>query len=309
MSPAQTRTGPVVTGFDGSPEARRAVRWAVAEAKALDRGLVLAYCTRDRLPPPGADLVAAPMAAVVVPAAADEADAVESARRQLASMAEAIQRTDPDLDVRTVVRGGTPDVVLTTVADETDAAMIVLGESHTGVFTRAVLGSTESGVTRTAGRPVVVVRGEEPAPSGPVVLGTDGSEQSTQAAGFAFDFAARHGLAVHAVHVARIPVWGPAAEPLLGGPVLDPAPAIPQEIADELVDRQLKPWQERYPEVSVRIVHGIGPAGQALTGQSTDAALLVLGRSDRGDLKRLLLGSVSDDALHHAHCPVAVVRS
>lgn len=309
MSPAQTRTGPVVTGFDGSPEARRAVRWAIAEATALDRGLVLAYCTRDHLPPPGADLVAAPMAALVVPAAADEADAVEAARRQLASMAEAIRRTDPDLDVRTVVRGGTPDAVLTAVADETDAAMIVLGESHTGVFTRAVLGSTESGVTRAAGRPVVVVRGEEPGPSGPVVLGTDGSEQSMPAAGFAFDFAARHGLAVHAVHVARIPVWGPAAEPLLGGPVLDPAPGIPQEIADELVDRQLKPWQERYPEVSVRIVHGIGPTGQALTVQSTEAALLVLGRSDRGALKRLLLGSVSDDALHHAHCPVAVVRS
>ncbi|GAB3726491.1 universal stress protein [Amycolatopsis oliviviridis] len=283
MSADRTLPGPVVTGFDGSPEARRAVGWAAAEAKARGLALFLAY-------------------------AGDPAE-VEHAREQLASMTEALERSDPGLDVRTLVRGGTPEQVLTAIAEETDAAMIVLGESHTGLFTRAVLGSTESGVTKTAGRPVVVVRGEEPAPDGPVILGTDGSEQSAQAAGFAFDFASRHGLTVHAVHVARMPIWGPASEPLLGGPVLDPAPGLPQEVADELVARQLKPWQERYPDVSVELVHGVGPAAQALTVQSSEAALLVLGRSDHGDLRRLLLGSISDDALHHAHCPVAVVRT
>ncbi|MEV6909054.1 universal stress protein [Amycolatopsis sp. NPDC051071] len=281
MSFAQRGTGPVVAGFDGSPEAGRAVAWAVAEAKHQCRGLVLAYCTDDE----------------------------ESARQRLDSTVEALRRDNPGLDLRTVVRGGTPDAVLTSVADETDAAMIVLGESHTGVFARAVAGSIESEITRTAGRPVVVVRGDEPRQDGPVILGTDGSEQSAQAAGFAFGYAARHGLAVHAVHVARMPAWGPSTEPLLGGPVLDPAPSIPQEAADELVGRQLTPWRERHPEVPVRILHGIGPAGQSLTEHSTDAALLVLGRSDHGDLRRLLLGSVSDDALHHAHCPVAVVRS
>ncbi|MFI9454733.1 universal stress protein [Amycolatopsis sp. NPDC052450] len=307
MSAAQTGTGPVVTGFDGSAEARRAVRWAVAEAKTRGLGLVLAYCTHDRLPPPGSDPVATPLNEAV-PQAADEAD-VEPARRQLASMAEALKRSEPDLEVRTVVRGGTPEHVLTSVADETDATMIVLGESHTGLFARAVLGSTESEVTKTAGRPVVVVRGDEPPPGGPVILGTDGSEHSAQAAGFAFDFASRHGLTVHAVHVARMPLWGPASEPLLGGPVLDPAPGIPQEVAAQLVARQLEPWRERYPEVSVELVHGVGPAAQALTVQSSEAALLVLGRSDHGELRRLLLGSVSDDALHHAHCPVAVVRA
>ncbi len=281
MSFAQHGTGPVVAGFDGSPETGRAVAWAATEARTRGRGLVLAYCTPDE----------------------------ESARRRLDSAAEALQRTDPDLEVRKITRDGAPDTVLTAVADETDAAMIVLGESHTGVFSRAVTGSTESGVTRAAGRPVVVVRGQEHHQDGPVILGTDGSEQSAQAAGFAFDYAARHGLAVHAVHVARIPAWGPSTEPLLGGPVLDPAPSIPQEVADEHVGRQLNPWRERHPEVPVRIVHGIGPAGQSLTEHSADAALLMLGRSDHGDLRRLLLGSVSDDALHHAHCPVAVVRS
>ncbi|OXM50172.1 universal stress protein UspA [Amycolatopsis thailandensis] len=283
MSADRTRPGPVVTGFDGSPEAGRAVRWAAAEAKARGLGLVLAH--------------------------AGGAAEAESAQRQLASTVDALGRSDPGLDVRTVVRDDAPEQVLTAVAEETDATMIVLGESHTGIFARAVLGSTESGVTKTAGRPVVVVRGEEPPPDGPVILGTDGSEQSAQAAGFAFDFAARHGLTVHAVHVARMPIWGPASEPLLGGPVLDPAPGLPQEVADELVARQLKPWQERYPDVAVEMVHGIGPAAQALTVQSSEAALLVLGRSDHGDLRRLLLGSISDDALHHAHCPVAVVRA
>ncbi|WP_410598194.1 universal stress protein [Amycolatopsis sp. lyj-90] len=303
MSHAQQGNGPVVTGFDGSPEARRAVAWAVAEAKTRGRGLVLAYCVKDRLPPPGSDPVAAPLTQVVPEAAG------EPAGRRLQDMAEELQRTDPDLEVRTVERGGTPDEVLVSIADETDAAMIVLGESHTGVFARAVTGSTEAEVTQHAGRPVVVVRGEEPPPDGPVILGADGTEQSAQAAGFAFDFAARHGRVVHAVHAARLSIWGPASEPLLGGPVMDPVQPIPQEIADQLVEQQLKPWRERYPGVPVEIVHGVGPTAQALTVQSSEAALLVLGRSDHGSLRRLLLGSVSDDALHHAHCPVAVVRS
>jgi hypothetical protein len=37
--------------------------------------------------------------------------------------------------------------------------------------------------------------------------------------------------------------------------------------AEPLIDRRLRPWQERYPDVALRVVHSIGPPGQALTGQ------------------------------------------
>ncbi len=67
-------------------------------------------------------------------------------------------------------------------------------------------------------------------------------------------------------------------------------------------------WCDRYPEVKVRKTVVRGRASRALVEESARAQLLVVGARGRGGFTGLMLGSVSQAALHHAKCPVAVVR-
>lgn len=51
-----------------------------------------------------------------------------------------------------------------------------------------------------------------------------------------------------------------------------------------------------------------GNPATALIDQSVGAELLVVGARGRGGFTHLVLGSVASAALHHAACPVVVIR-
>jgi nucleotide-binding universal stress UspA family protein len=81
-----------------------------------------------------------------------------------------------------------------------------------------------------------------------------------------------------------------------------------ERAAKDTVEKALRVLRTEFHDVAVEpaVVHG-SPAS-VLIDASRDADLLVVGTSGHGGFSGMLLGSVSQHCLHHAACPVAVIR-
>lgn len=292
---------PVVVGYDGSSQARVAVRWAASEAASRLRPLVVVEAVGVQVatlgPAPGAAL---PPGDTIV----DEQVPREGAERRLAEVVAEARRHWPNLDAGARVVAGRPAAVLAEVAQ--GAELVVVGASGHTALPRMLLGSTAAELAHRCELPVVVVRDAEESPrGGRVVVGVDGSGISARAIEFAFDFADRHGAELVAVHawsdlpmdaLAPVRVWD------------ENLPAI-RDQGEQLLAGSLAGVTDRYPDVPVHRTVSFEPPSRALAAHAEDAALLVVGSHGRGALRRVLLGSVSHAMIYHAPCPVAVVRA
>jgi nucleotide-binding universal stress UspA family protein len=145
-----------------------------------------------------------------------------------------------------------------------------------------------------AGR-VVVVRGTwRPANRcpGPVLAGVDGSPAGQAAIVFAFEEAALRAVPLVAVCA------------LTDDPGRFGGRHQVEEDFEQLLAREAK----EHPEVSVEREVMAGTPRAALLSASADAQMIVVGARGRGGLDNMSLGSVAQAVLHHASCPVAIVR-
>jgi nucleotide-binding universal stress UspA family protein len=75
-----------------------------------------------------------------------------------------------------------------------------------------------------------------------------------------------------------------------------------------ILDRAVARARALEPGVDVVGYRAGPPPARALVEASAGADLLVVGGRGLGGFPDLLLGSVSQQCAHHAHCPVAIVR-
>jgi nucleotide-binding universal stress UspA family protein len=137
-----------------------------------------------------------------------------------------------------------------------------------------------------------------------IVAGVDGSPPSVDALRWAVRQAELTGGAVDAVIAWQFPLaagglgWAPTA----GLDNTDFA-GVAARFLSAAVAAVSPP-----PSVKVRELVVEGYPARVLLDAAKDADLLVVGHRGHGAFTEALLGSVSANCVHHAHCPVVVIR-
>jgi nucleotide-binding universal stress UspA family protein len=137
---------------------------------------------------------------------------------------------------------------------------------------------------------------------GRIVVGVDGSPSSTAALRWALGQAELTGDTVEAVNAWEQPtVWGDVV-PVYPGD--DPAATARENLA-AIVEETTGD----HPDVEVTRTVAHGHPARVLLEHAREAKLLVLGNRGHGGFIGALLGSVSQHCIHHADCPVVIVRA
>lgn len=138
------------------------------------------------------------------------------------------------------------------------------------------------------------------------MVGIDGSEEAEDALRWAFDEAGMRQASLEVVHAWSFPAvaithYGGAALPVIAPEDVGRAAA---ETAQETVAKVIG----NAPAVPVTTTVERGHPAEVLVAAAKGADLLVVGSRGRGGFAGMLLGSVSTHVLHHAPCPVVLVR-
>lgn len=284
----------VVAGVDGSESALRGAQWAAEFAAAYALPLTLLHAI------PTLEWHFLGDDPVMEPESGGNGDEV------LAAAETAVRVKHPDLSIRTAaVRGA----VRTVLADAShDARLVVVG---TGAADHRALGGHAVGIVHRAQCPVVVWRPPVAKRTGkplPVVVGVDESDESARALAEAFDVARMLHAPLTVVHM-----WEIGAAVGMGdlggqGPMDWTLLELLQSRQRQHLEELVQPLARMNPNAHVtEVFKDISPA-KGLTNLSREAQLVVVGSHGRGRLAGAILGSVSQNVIHHAECPVMLVR-
>ncbi|MFI6559402.1 universal stress protein [Streptomyces sp. NPDC050534] len=298
----------ITVGLDGSPQSLAAADWAAREAEQRGAGLRLVHGW-EQLP-----YVYPPLGGVPAPGAIDTQSTwagtmLRETRTRLADRY-------PDLAIEVEQSGDHPVAALLAAAE--DSALLVLGSRGLGTVAGFLIGSVGLAVVARSERPVILVRAGERAenehlpdaagtgstgtPYRDVVLGLDLENPGEAVIRFAFEAAQHREARLKVVHGWSLPVshgYGAAMDV-----------GLDEELAERIRQRLtdvLRPWKEKFPGVEVREQAVVGSAGRHLVHASRDAALVVVGRTNRRAAVGSHIGPVTHAALQHAVAPVAVV--
>ncbi|MBX3355780.1 MAG: universal stress protein [Phycisphaeraceae bacterium] len=231
----------------------------------------------------------------------------DEAERGLEGIAASIRQEG--LRVEIVTRPGQPAEVLRTVAEEAGAEILVIGSHGHGVLKRLLLGSVADELLRTAKSPLLVVHprdGQRTIQFRTALVGIDFNDPAQRAAELTLRTLERR-------EESRLLLLAATQLPMtFVGP---DAPAMPLIEVTEVNDAA----REGIARLTHKLGgHGLSVEGLVCPGAPAEAIVdtaedrrvdfVAVGSEPRSGASRMLLGSIARDVVHHALCPVLVVR-
>jgi nucleotide-binding universal stress UspA family protein len=291
-----TTAAPIVAATDFSPAADRALGHAARLAAAHRAPLVVVHAFdawrwehakeffRDTL-----------------------ASGYDRARERLERGAQALRSAWPSLTVDAAIVDGRASVVVGELATRRGARLVVIGQhGHTGV--PLALGGTAGKLLRAAPCPVLVARREADAPHARALVAVDFSAMSARAldaAGRLFPGTALTAASVRAtVTESMMRMEGVPASYVQGWRTQEQQRAQ-EELARFLAAHGHGPGSPAPAEA--RVVFGQAAAALLELARAEGVDLIAIGRHGGSATEERLMGSVTQNVVHHAPCDVLMV--
>jgi nucleotide-binding universal stress UspA family protein len=301
-------TGQILVGVDGSKGSRRALQWALDEARIRRSQVSAVLVWQSPYEFPGDFEFFSPV---------DDAKLAERARARLSAAIDDIAGARAS-EIEAVVLEGDPARVLCARAEKAD--LLVVGSRGRGLFARLTLGSVSSKCAHHSPGPVAIVplsdRNDSAlgAPVGRIVVGVDGSPGSLRALRWALEEGAARRAVVRAVTVWRGVRVGEDTELELHdfstlAHYEERRARMARMRLEDAIDEAVAGSSLAAGPGAIETVAVEGDAAETLCRDAEEADLLVVGARGRGTFAELSLGSVSAKCAHHSPCPVVIVSA
>jgi nucleotide-binding universal stress UspA family protein len=133
-----------------------------------------------------------------------------------------------------------------------------------------------------------------------ILVAVDGSSQSSKTILAGIDLAQRYGATVTVLHVREF-------EKYEGSDVDLGPPQDARSLVNEVVGRFSEAGIQATGEIR-RVTPGLTSDEIVRVAEQADANLIVLGTRGMSEFRSIVLGGVANKVVHHAHCPVLLVR-
>jgi len=281
----------VLVPIDFSPYADQALVYAIEVAKSLNAYLTLLHVLQVPL------VVGDSEAVLNASLESLEAEAEQGLQAALERIRQAALKGE------SVMVAGVPFQTIVQVARDQHADLIVMGTHGRTGLTHILIGSVAEKVVRLAPCPVLVTRPHEDAATPHILVPLDFSADADYALEIAVELAQKRQARMSLLHVIDRPPMGPGEIPLSGSYQQEVLTAVDQHMTRTLVHVQQTGLKA---DMTIRRGNPLQTILEVAHSQNID--LIVMGTRGRTGFKRVLLGSVAENVVRLAPCPVMVTH-